>query len=260
MKTLISRKEGYFPLITAVICSLLATSLWAQDAPRDGTPIHLDRIEGQWVAIVNEDWLWRMKTPDKGDFTSIPYNARAREVGNEWDPSMDGSCLAYGAAGIMRQPMRIRVDWESDSVIRLQTDYGQQTRRFIFNQPPAANTQNSLQGYSLASWKYDAISGPAGAFAGGGAAANNGPRHGSLKVETTHLIPAWLRNNGAPVSGNARVTEYYDVFEGPGGIDWLVATVVVSDPEYLNTDFVTSSHFRRETDRSGWDPQPCNPL
>jgi hypothetical protein len=243
--------------------TVLATSAVAQrggpppgppPSPRDAAPINLDRLEGQWVAIVNEDWLWRMRVAEKGDFTSIPYNDRAREVGQAWDESMIGSCLAYGAAGIMRQPQRLRIEWESDSVVRLETDYGQQTRRFIFNEPAPENTPSSLQGYSMASWEYDAA--PPVGFAGFSRSAAD-LQHGSMKIETSHLTAAWLRSNGAPVSANATVTEYVDVFADPNGNDWVVFTTIVHDPEYLNTDFITSSHYRRDNDRSAWDPRPC---
>lgn len=241
-----------------------ATSIFAQPpgaapagpppAPIDAAPIGLDSIEGQWVAIVNEDWLWRMRVPEKGDFTSIPYNDRAREVGQAWDESMIGSCLAYGAAGIMRQPQRLRIEWEGDSVVRLETDYGQQTRRFNFNEPAPENTPSSLQGYSEASWSYDAA--PPLGFAGFSRSTDD-PQHGSMRIETSHLTAAWLRSNGAPVSANATVTEFVDAFSDPTGNDWLVFTTIVHDPEYLNTDFITSSHYRRDNDRSAWDPRPC---
>lgn len=240
---------NFTKVATLLGASFLATSLFAQDmaSPRESAPIDLDKIEGQWVAYVNEDWLWRMRVPEKGDFTSIPYNDLAREVGQAWDESMLGSCLQYGAAGVMRQPLRIRVNWEGDDVLTIETDYGQQTRRFNFNEEMApANTPRSLQGYSVASWDYDAA--PARGREG---------RYGSLEVKTSHLTAAWLRSNGAPVSENATLTEYYDVFTDPLGQDWLVATVIVHDPTYLRTDFVTSSHFKREDAPGGWDPRPC---
>jgi hypothetical protein len=243
------RSTSFTKIAAFLGASLLTTSLFAQPeaaSPRGSVPIGLEDIEGQWVAYVNEDWLWRMRVAEKGDFTSIPYNDLGREVGQAWDESMLGSCLQYGAAGVMRQPLRIRVNWEGDDVLTIETDYGQQTRRFNFDEPAPANTPSSLQGYSMASWEYDAA--PARGMEG---------RYGSLKVETSHLTAAWLRSNGAPVSENATLTEYYDVFTDPTGTDWLVATVIVHDPTYLRTDFVTSSHFQREQQQGGWDPRPC---
>src|ERR1044071_5331049 len=67
--------------------------------PRARAPIDLT---GYWVSIVNEDWRWRMVTPPKGDAASVPITPEARKIAESWDPATDGSCLAYGAAGLMR--------------------------------------------------------------------------------------------------------------------------------------------------------------
>jgi len=55
------------------------------------------------------------------------------------------------------------------------------------------------------------------------------------------------------------MTEYFDRFAAPGGDQWLVITTAVTDPKYLNQEFVTSTHFRREPDGSRWDPRACKP-
>jgi hypothetical protein len=72
-------------------------------SPQQTAPIDLT---GYWVSIVNEDWRWRMVTPPKGDVASVPINAEGRKIAESWDPKLDGSCLAYGAAGLMRMPTR----------------------------------------------------------------------------------------------------------------------------------------------------------
>src|SRR5215475_5373386 len=46
-------------------------------------------LTGYWVALVTEDWRWRMVTPKKGDFPSIPLNAAGRDLANAWDPAKD---------------------------------------------------------------------------------------------------------------------------------------------------------------------------
>ena len=71
--------------------------------PRGAAPIDLT---GQWVAIVNEDWRWRMVTPPKGDYASVPLNDEGRRVADQWDPAQDGACEAYGAAALLRMPTR----------------------------------------------------------------------------------------------------------------------------------------------------------
>ncbi len=208
-------------------------------------------LAGQWVSIVNEDWRWRMVTPPKGDYTSVqPLNAAGRAVADKWEPSEDGSCRAYGAAGLMRMPARLRIDWEGDNVLTLRTDAGEQVRHFQFN--PKVEGEPSLQGNSVASWQRTVP--PPGPPRGAP------PPGGSLKVVTNKLVAGWLRKNGVPYSADTTLTEYYDRFAGPNGDEWLVVTTIVEDPQYLTGRFITSSHFRREKDRSKWNPKPCRPL
>jgi len=211
--------------------------------PQAAAPIDLT---GYWVSVVNEDYRWRMVTPRKGDTTSVPLNAAGTKAANSWDPATDGSCLAYGAAGLMRIPTRLHITWENPTTLKIETDAGQQTRRLFFDksQPPGPR---SLQGHSVAEWERMP--------AGRGAAAP--PPGGNLKVTTTNLTAGWLRRNGVPYSENASMTEYVDRFATPAGEQWLVVTTIVSDPTYLNTDFVTSTHFKREADAAKWSPTPC---
>jgi hypothetical protein len=222
--------------------------------PRAAAPIDLT---GYWAAIVNEDWRWRMVTPPKGDYASLPLTDEARKIADTWDVSKDGRCEAYGAAALLRMPTRLHVTWESEGVLKIDTDAGQQTRRLFFDrsrQPPAGR---SLQGFSLAEWERPARAGGAGR-GGRGGAAQTGPAPGAnLKVVTTRLSGGWLRRNGVPYSENATVTEYFDRFKAPNGDEWLAVTTVVTDPRYLNQDFVTSSHFKREADGSKWSPLAC---
>jgi hypothetical protein len=71
------------------------------------------------------------------------------------------------------------------------------------------------------------------------------------------LLPGWLRRNGVPYSERTALTEYFDQFAAPNGVQWLVVTTVVEDPTYLTGRFVTSTHFRREQDASKWSPKSC---
>lgn len=105
-------------------------------SPKAAAPIDL---AGYWVSLVTEDWRYRMLTPPKGDFTSIPLNASGRKAAGEWDPSKDEAageqCRAYGAGGILRVPSRIHITWPDDKTIKLDTDAGTQTRVFYFGSP-----------------------------------------------------------------------------------------------------------------------------
>src|ERR1700750_2223423 len=94
-----------------IVLMRAAPSLLAQSStPKAAAPVDLT---GYWVSIVTEDWRWRMVTPIKGDFASIPINAEGRRIGNAWDPAKDElagqRCKAYGAPAIMRIPGRIHI-------------------------------------------------------------------------------------------------------------------------------------------------------
>jgi hypothetical protein len=195
---------------------------------------------------VNEDWRWRMVTPPKGDYASVPMTDEARKVADTWDVSKDGQCEAYGAAALMRMPTRVHITWDGDNVLKIETDAGQQTRRLLFDRSAQPGTR-SLQGHSIAEWER-----PAGAGGRGVA-----PQGGNLKVVTNNLRAGWLRKNGVPYSENAVVTEYYDRFAAPNGDQWFSVTTIVDDARYLNQPFVTSSHFKKEPDGSKWSPSPC---
>ena len=115
-------------------------------SPRESAPIDLT---GTWVAIVNEDWRWRMVTPPKGDTTSIGMlNAEGRAAADAWEPSQDGSCKAYGAAALLRMPTRLRIRWSADDVLGLETDAGRQTRqlRFASAAVPAPQSARACRG------------------------------------------------------------------------------------------------------------------
>ena len=235
--------------------------------PRASAPVD---FTGNWVAVVSEDWRWRMITPPKGDYANIPVNAEARKVADSWDPARDTAageqCRAYAAPAIMREPTRLQISWQDDFTLKMETDAGMQTRLFRFAQPgapanittaPPPSAERTWQGTSTARWEA-----PPRAEAGGGIPLGLGPRAGTqsrtLEVATTNIRPGYLRKNGVPFSANATVTEYYDLFREPNnGPEWFFVTTIVTDPQYLNTPWVTTSHFKKEPDASKWAPTPC---
>jgi len=215
-------------------------------SPRAIAPIDLT---GQWVAVISEDWRWRMLTPAKGDIVSIPLNLQGQHAAEAWDPARDEAageqCKAYGAPGLMRGPIRMRIAWLDDRTLALDTDYGMQTRRLRFGNAGAQPGPRSWQGVSAAEW----------IVRGGGRASQT---FGTLKTVTTNLRPGYLRKNGVPYSERAVFTEYWDVHTLPTGDKLLVNTNVVEDPVYLQLPFQTAIHYKLERDASKWDPTPCD--
>jgi hypothetical protein len=228
----------------------------APPAPRASAPIDLT---GYWVAVVNEDWRFRMMTPAKGEYGGVPITKEALQIVNNWDPAADEKageqCKSYGAAAIMRLPARLHITWQDDSTLKVDVDAGTQTRLFRFGpgaaggpggaqDPPLRDGERTWQGDSAAQWER-----------GGGR--GTPPAGGSLTVVTKNMRAGYLRKNGVPYSGNATVTEHFDLSPSPGG-QILVVTTIVDDPRYLIQPLIVSSHFKKEADGSKWDPTPCS--
>ena len=241
-------------------------------------------LTGYWVSVVTEDWRWRMLTPSKGDYASVPLNQDARKVGDTWDLAKDeasgNACKPFGVGNIMRMPGRVHITWQDDSTLKLEFDAGTQTRLLRFDAtPPPAGAERTWQGYSVAEWEVagqqleldrNGIPTGAGAGAGGGGGGGRGgrgaragagggaPRGGSLKVETTKMREGYLRKNGVPYSDAAVVSEYFDrLGPEPNGDVILIVRTVVDDPKYLTQPFITSTHFKLEPNGSKWNPTPC---
>ena len=202
-------------------------------------------VTGYWVAVITEDWRWRMVTPAKGDYQSIPITAAAQKVADAWDPAKDEAageqCKAYGAPAVTRIPGRMRISWQDDSTLKAEMEAGNQTRLFHF-QPAAPPAQPTWQGHSRAEWEYTRVP----------------PRTGNLKVVTSHLRPGYLRKNGIPYSANATVTEYFHRQTAPNGDEWILHISEVTDPENLRQPFVQSSHFKRLPANAPFTPEPCS--
>jgi hypothetical protein len=203
----------------------------AAAVPKTTAPIDMT---GFWVAVVTEDWRWRMALPAKGDYASLPLHDEGVRVANQWDPARDANnCKEYGAAGLLRNPLRVEVKWLDDKTMELRTDHGEQTRTFHFDANAAQSDAPSMQGDSIAIWDGDA-----------------------LKVVTRNLSPGYVRRNGVPYDEKTVLTEYFNRYN-TFGTEWLTVTTIVNDPTYYSREFITSSHFKKLPDGSSWHPVPC---
>ena len=222
----------YFPL--ALLGLVLSSISEAQDemqSPQAAAPMELT---GNWTTVITEDWRWRMFTPPKGDYVSLPLNEEGIRVADIWDPQEDeGNCRSYGAGNLMRMPIRVSISWEDDDTLLLQSDHGMQTRRFHFNPQDIMAAEPTLQGDSIAEWE--------------GA---------TLKVVTRNLVGGYIRRNGAPYSENAVVTEYFDRHDTYGE-QWFTVSVIVEDPHYLTEPYYTSSSFKFLPTNNEWNPISC---
>src|SRR5436309_9997921 len=122
-------------LTVASVFSVAAQQPQAPLTAKTAAPID---ITGYWVAVITEDWRWRMLTPPKGDYASVPINNEGRRVADGWDLAKDEAaglqCKPYGVGNIMRMPGRMRVSWQDDRTLKLEFDAGTQTRLLHFGQ------------------------------------------------------------------------------------------------------------------------------
>jgi hypothetical protein len=249
------RRVGVGALLVAAMWSVGARAQrggppGAPRTPQQAAPIDLT---GYWVSLVTEDWRYRVVTPPKGDYTSVPLNPAGRKMSDGWSPAQDEAageaCRAYGVGGVMRLPGRLHITWQDERTLKVELEAGSQTRLLSFSPPPAGAPD--WQGMSRATWdRSEPVI--AGGFFGPAAAPG-----GSLKVVTTGMKPGYLRRNGVPYSASAVITEYFDRFDVPGGDALLVVQTEVLDPTYLSQPFWTSTHFKRQADAAGWSPTPC---
>lgn len=240
-----------------------------EQTPRELAPIDLT---GYWVSVVTEDWRWRMVIPPQGDYASIPLNDDGEAMADTWDPERGATCEPYGAAGVMRMPLRLHIFWDGDNTLQIDTDHGMQTRRLNFDGTSSQGGEPQWQGDSVATWE-GSLRGRRQGGPGGGASDPEAPGAGMgggmgggmgrtvelshLKVVTTQLRPGYLRTNGVPYSGDTVLTEFFDRHSAYGD-EWITVTTIVNDPVYLTEEFITSSSFKQLADDSGWNPQPCD--
>jgi hypothetical protein len=247
-----TRRHEVMALCVSVTLWLVVVCAAPVYAQRAAAPVDLT---GQWVALVTNEWQWRMLTPPKGVYDVIPLTAEARKVADTWDPAKDEAaglqCRSYGAAAIMQVPARFRISWADDTTLRMETDNGQQTRLFRFGRPEPPTGEPTWQGHSVAQWL------PARGQAREVNVEPRAARTGTLRVVTTRLRPGYLRKNGVPYSGETTVTESFTPFTDARGSQYFNVTVVVEDPRYLNDAYVRSMQFRKEPDGAKWSPQPC---
>lgn len=158
-------------------------------------------LTGYWVTIITQDWRWRMVTPAKGDCAGVPITAEGKRVADTWDPAKDeasgAACKSYGAPGLMHAPTRLHISWQDDNTLKVEADYGMQTRLLHFGKWKGGGPA-SLQGDSVAEWET-----PHTGRGRGDPEASSGrkdrvqpPPFGDLKVITNHLSGGYLRKNG----------------------------------------------------------------
>ncbi len=113
-------------------------------------------LTGVWVSVVTEDWRAQVEPEGKSQHPAIPLSPAGLSRVNARNPVKDETaaeaCRGYGAPGVMRAPGRIRINWDNDNTLRIDTEAGTQTRLLRFA-PAAATAEPTWQGESRAEWQ-----------------------------------------------------------------------------------------------------------
>jgi len=72
------------------------------------------------------------------------------------------------------------------------------------------------------------------------------------------MKPGYLRKNGVLYCDNTATTENIDKVTEPDGETLLIVSTIVDDPQNLQQQFLTSTHFKKEPDGSKWSPSVCS--
>jgi hypothetical protein len=273
MKYQVRRRAGAFSVGAAgLLIALLAMPGEGQGQGRGNQPPLSARAAapfdptGHWASLVTQNWRLRMVPPAKGDYIGIPISAAGKKAADAWDQAKDeaagAQCKAYGAPGLMNLPTHLRIAWQDDNTLRVDTDYGTQTRVLRFASPQGQGAPGTSRGGGIVtppeprkrSWQGNSVALWASRRGGRGGA----PSARYLRITTTDLLSGYLRKNGVPYGENASLLEYVDLFKEPNGAAIIVWTSVVDDPVNLETPYIISSQFKKQPDASGWDPTPCS--
>lgn len=209
---------------------------------------------GQWVSLLTRDWVYRMIVPGRGEYQGIPLSLAGKQFADAWDASQyeatGRQCAPYGGAVVMLLPTRLRINWQDEQTLQVQTDAGMQTRLLHFQAPDLpAGQPRSWQGYSSATWIRPGGAPPPAGQSG----------FGTLKIATTNLLAGLIRKNGVAYSDQTSLTERWELHADPATqTPYLIVTGVLRDPVYLTREYYYTATFQREEDGSKWDPTPCS--
>ena len=179
--------------------------------PRAGALIDLT---GHWVSLVTEDWRYRSSrrprattSPCRSTPTARRWPTRGTRRRTRRPASSARPTAPRGSCGC---PGRLRITWQDDTTLKIETDAGTQTRICgSAAQGEAGELAGRIGGVVGVSAR-----GPRARFAGS-AAARRSWRHDEGRDDADAArLPA---TNGVPYSANAVMTEYFDRLEVPGG-------------------------------------------
>ena len=255
----------------------------AADARGRTAPIDLT---GTWVAIVTEDYRWRMVTPPKGDVASVPVNGEGRKAAMAWEsrrrqrrrhPVQGVRCRRHHAAagpaahlvaGPGHAEARVRRRHaDAAAALRPQRAAGGRRRHGRDSRGRSGKVPASA---AVPRRRPDLNAGPAGPPVSGRWRSGAARRSAAARTQAAPAgrlaegrddelprgIPAEERRALQRAGRDHRILPPAADASQRRRVAQRRDTIV-EDPRYLAQPFYTSTHFRREADGSKWNPTPC---
>jgi hypothetical protein len=209
-------------------------------------------LSGFWnldMSVARDDDLMKQVAPNTaflddtgpkefpaGDFGGLKLKPAALEAARKWDPyaqlTPENACKPPSIIYALQGPFPIEI-FQSDKLIVMKLEYYDLVRiLFLDGRQPESDFPASKVGFSSAHWD--------------GA---------TLVVETTHLEPATITNNGLDHTADVRVTERFKL--SPDGKK-LLATQEFEDPAILDNRGVRFIAWSKEAGQHVF-PYECDP-
>jgi hypothetical protein len=206
--------------------------------------LRLMMLSGTWSVRMHEDWMERWPGPDPGDFSGLPLNADGRAWAQSYSPSQlslpERQCLYYPQTYRVVGPFGPRiwpesapgagiVAWHMSGAV----DMSPRAIWMDGRPHPPKSAPHTYEGFSTGVWQGR-----------------------TLVVTTTHMKAGPLRRNGAFISDNTVMTEYF-VRHG----ELLTITAIIDDPATLDEPHILSRTFVQDpTLQIAVYGNPCVPV
>ncbi len=239
-------------LIALSLTGLTACAPHASTQTATAAPVTHPDLSGFWnldARIPRDEALMRQVAPNTafiddtgpkelpaGDFGGLKLKPAALEAVSKWNPytqlTPDHACKAPSIVYAMQGPFPIEI-FQSDKFIVIKLEYYDMVRMiFLDGRKPESDFPDSDVGFSTGHWEGS-----------------------TLVVETTHLEPATITNNGLDHTANVRVLERFKL--SPDGRT-LLATQEFEDPAILDNRGVRFIGWRKQDGQHVF-PYECDP-
>ena len=126
----------------------------------------------------------------------------------------------------------LRISWQDDTTLKVETDTGTQTRLFRFGDAPAP-AGPTWRGPPIAQWNVAARDAQGG-------------RRICVRATSARMV--------RPTAIAPRSPKCWDLNTLPSGDRWVTVIGKVEDPRYFTRAYTTSSDFKKLPDATGWNP------